>query len=45
MALNKAHDRKSRPRGFTIIELLGPEEEDPAESTLEEILHASGLLA
>lgn len=45
MALKKAHDRKSRPRRFTIIEVLGTEEEDLTESTLEEILQASGLLA
>lgn len=45
MALKKAHDRKSQPRRFTIIEVLGTEEEDLTESTLEEILQASGLLA
>lgn len=45
MALKKAHDRKSRSRRFTIIEVLGTEEEDLTESALEEILQASGLLA
>jgi hypothetical protein len=45
MALKKTHDRKSRPRRFTIIEVLATEEEDLTESTLEEILQASGLLA